>query len=126
MTSSPSVTGELDAHVPLSARVASCGTFSAATRSQTVLPVLRSRARTVYLCATRGCTPPSGAWEASSDAAAGTAVATKTRSPQTTGEADPRPGISTFQRTFFVSLHSTGGLAVFDTPVALGPRHWPQ
>ena len=37
--------------------------------------------------------------------------------------ADPRPGISTFQRTFFVSLHSSGGFANFDTPVAYGPRH---
>jgi len=27
---------------------------------------------------------------------------------------------------FFVSLHSTGGVAVFETPVAYGPRHWGQ
>jgi hypothetical protein len=38
----------------------------------------------------------------------------------------PRPGISTFQRTFFASLHSTGGLAVADAPVFKGPRHCPQ
>jgi hypothetical protein len=48
----------------------------------------------------------------------GTAVVTNTRSPQTIGDEDPRPGISTFHRTFFVSLHSDGGSAVVDTPVA--------
>ena len=44
----------------------------------------------------------------------------------TTGEPDPRPGTSTFQRTFRVSLHSVGGFAVLDAPVACGPRHWGQ
>jgi hypothetical protein len=53
-------------------------------------------------------------------------VSRYTRSPQTTGEAEPRPGISIFQRTFFVSLHSVGGVAVRDTPVMCGPRHWAQ
>src|ERR1700750_2420861 len=48
------------------------------------------------------------------------------RSPQTIGDADPRPGISTFQRMFFVSLHSSGGSAVRETPVAYGPRHCGQ
>src|SRR5213593_4362174 len=43
-----------------------------------------------------------------------------------TGDEEPRPGISTFQRMFFVSLHSVGGLASFDTPVAYGPRHCGQ
>src|SRR5580765_5649823 len=43
-----------------------------------------------------------------------------------TGEEEPRPGISTFQRMFFVSLHSVGGLACFETPVAYGPRHCGQ
>ena len=43
-----------------------------------------------------------------------------------TGDAEPRPGISTFQRMFFVSLHSSGGVAVVDTPVACGPRHCGQ
>ena len=43
-----------------------------------------------------------------------------------TGDDEPRPGISTFQRMFFVSLHSMGGLACFDTPVAYGPRHCGQ
>src|SRR5437868_5867881 len=56
----------------------------------------------------------------------GTAVMRYTRSPHTTGEAEPRPGTSIFQRTFFVSLHSIGGCAVFETPVANGPRHCPQ
>ena len=66
----------------------------------------------------------------SCDAAAstplGTAVSRKIRSPQTTGDAEPRPGISTFHLTFFVSLHSIGGSAVFDTPLAYGPRHCGQ
>src|SRR5882672_2735530 len=56
----------------------------------------------------------------------GTADRRNKRSPQMTGDADPRPGISTFQRMFFVSLHSTGGVAVFETPVAYGPRHCGQ
>src|SRR6185436_1499006 len=43
-----------------------------------------------------------------------------------TGDEEPRPGISTFQRMFFVSLHSVGGLACFETPVACGPRHCGQ
>ena len=68
-----------------------------------------------------------GAWRVfAGGTCVGTAVSTKTRSPQTTGDADPRPGISTFQRMFFVSLHSRGGLAVGDTPVANGPRHCAQ
>jgi hypothetical protein len=46
----------------------------------------------------------------------GTAVVTNTRSPHTTGDEEPRPGISTFQRMFFVSLYSTGGSAVVETP----------
>mgnify|MGYP003693543021 CR=1 FL=1 len=41
----------------------------------------------------------------------GTAESTKMRSPHTTGVPEPRPGISTFQRTFLVSLHSVGGSA---------------
>jgi hypothetical protein len=27
---------------------------------------------------------------------------------------------------FFVSLHSSGGLALLETPLAYGPRHWGQ
>jgi hypothetical protein len=42
------------------------------------------------------------------------------------GEDDPRPGISTFQRMFWDSLHFTGGFAVVDTPVMAGPRHCGQ
>ena len=53
----------------------------------------------------------------------GTAVSTKMRSPHTTGVEEPLPGISTFQRTFFVSLHSSGGVACGATPVMSGPRH---
>ena len=50
------------------------------------------------------------------------AVRRKILSPQMTGEALPLPGIDTFQRMFFVSLHSTGGLPFAATPVASGPR----
>src|SRR5687768_7850333 len=48
------------------------------------------------------------------------------RSPQTTGEDEPRPGISIFHLMFLVSLHSRGGVACRDTPVAYGPRHCGQ
>ena len=48
------------------------------------------------------------------------------RSFQTTGDDEPRPGISTFHLMFFVSLHSIGGFAVRDTPVMSGPRHCAQ
>ena len=70
--------------------------------------------------------PPRGACEAAPSRPIGTAVSTKMRSPQMTGDADPRPGISTFQRTFFVSLHSVGGVADCETPLAYGPRHCGQ
>jgi hypothetical protein len=42
------------------------------------------------------------------------------------GDADPRPGISIFHLMFLVSLHWSGGVAVFETPVAYGPRHCGQ
>ena len=70
--------------------------------------------------------PPRGACEAVPSRPIGTADSTNIRSPQITGEDDPRPGISTFQRTFFVSLHSVGGLADLETPLAYGPRHCGQ
>ena len=38
----------------------------------------------------------------------------------------PWPGSATFQRTFFFSLHSTGGFASGATPLARGPRHCGQ
>ena len=56
----------------------------------------------------------------------GIAVSRKMRSFQTTGDDEPRPGISTFHLMFFVSLHSIGGFAVRDTPVMSGPRHCAQ
>ena len=43
-----------------------------------------------------------------------------------TGVPAPRPGISFFQRMFFVSVHSSGGFATRETPVPSGPRHWGQ
>src|SRR5215212_11477558 len=54
------------------------------------------------------------------------AVKTNRRSPQTTGDDEPRPGTSFCHRMFFVSLHSTGGSARLETPLAYGPRHWGQ
>src|SRR5712691_506552 len=74
----------------------------------------------------RGRMPPRGACEAAPSRPIGTADRTNIRSPQTTGEADPRPGISTFHRTFFVSLQSDGGLADWETPLAYDPRHCGQ
>ena len=64
-----------------------------------------------------GSTPPRGACDSATLVPAGIAVRTKTRSPQMTGEAEPRPGISTFQRTFFV--RSTRGADLPD-----GRCHW--
>src|SRR5262245_1026338 len=112
-----------DAYVPFSACDASFGTHSRAVRSQMTWPLFRSSAITTNRCRGCGCTPPCGVWEAVPVRPAGIAVSTNTLSPHTTGEADPRPGISVFQRTFFVSLHSIGGSAVRETPVAYGPRH---
>src|SRR6186713_148213 len=45
------------------------------------------------------------------------------RSPQTIGEDDPRPGISTFHRMLVDSLHWSGGSAFVAMPLACGPRH---
>ena len=39
------------------------------------------------------------------------------------GEEWPFPGSEIFQRIFFVSLHSMGGCASGEAPVASGPRH---
>src|SRR4051812_15337630 len=104
-------------HVPHCGCDPSCGVCSKATRSQIVLPVLRSSAITVNLCGTRALAPR-GSCDVTPPATTGTALSTKTRSPQTTGVPEPRPAISTFHLMFFVSLHSTGGSAVRDTPVA--------
>ena len=51
------------------------------------------------------------------------AVSTKTLSLQTIGLAVPFPSIGTFHWMFFSSLHSVGGVADEETPVASGPRH---
>ena len=69
---------------------------------------------------------PRAAWASASLAPTGTAVDTKSRSPQMTGVPAPRPGITFFHRMFLVSLHSTGGFASLETPVPSGPRHWGQ
>src|SRR4030095_14915258 len=114
-----------DDHVPHCGCEPSCGVCSYAVRSQIVFPVLRSSAITTNLCGTFALAPR-GSCEAAPPATAGTAERTNTLSPQMTGVPDPRPGISTFQRTFFVSLHSRGGSAVLETPVAYGPRHCGQ
>jgi enterochelin esterase-like enzyme len=44
-------------------------------------------------------------------------------SRQTIGLLLPAPAIGTFQRRFFVALHSSGGLAAGASPVPSGPRH---
>jgi hypothetical protein len=58
---------------------------------------------------------------------AGTALARRMRSPQTTGLEWPRPGMAVFQRMFLPdsTFHSVGG-APTPTPLAEGPRNWGQ
>ena len=48
--------------------------------------------------------PPRGACDAAASSPTGTAESTNSRSPQITGDDEPRPGISTFQRMLVVSL----------------------
>src|SRR6185503_6376075 len=54
------------------------------------------------------------------------AVVSQMRSPWTTGDDHPFPGIATFQRTFFVSLHVSGSPCSSDTPCPVGPRNCGQ
>ena len=77
---------------------------------------------------TAGCAPEGSgvAFGRGTGFAMGTAVVTITRSSQTIGELEPRPGTATFHRTFRVSLHSTGGRACGASPVDSGPRHCGQ
>src|SRR5688572_28068803 len=107
-----------------------------AARSQTVFPVARSIARTMKRCGSRSSdrsfpfpfSPFSGAPPFFSLPASptGTAVETKMRSPQTTGDALPRPGIATFQTMPFAGLQETGGVASGEIPFPVGPRQWCQ
>src|SRR5262245_43735303 len=50
------------------------------------------------------------------------AVVTITRSPQTMGEDQPNPGISAFQATLEVALHSIGMPVSEEMPCPVGPR----
>ena len=126
ITCSPSVMAELDAQVPLSLCDASCGSASRAVCCHTILPSFRLIAMITKRCTPRTGSPPRGACGSPTSPPAGTAVNRKTRSPQTTGDAEPRPGISIFQRRFFDSLHSAGGVADAETPLICGPRHCGQ
>ena len=54
------------------------------------------------------------------------AVSRKTLLFQMMGVEFPFPSIATFHRMFFLSPHLRGGVAVFETPFASGPRHWCQ
>ncbi|MXY23265.1 MAG: ABC transporter permease [Acidobacteria bacterium] len=111
-------------------------------------PVSRSKARTMNRCARTSCGPrrpprpprsprlprrSARAWRCGGSGVSsgtgspnGTAVRRKTLSSHTIGEADPRPGTSTFQATCSVSLQVSGGSACRETPLASGPRHCPQ
>src|SRR5206468_3727477 len=51
-----------------------------------------------------------------------TADVTKTRSPQTTGDDQPRPGTSTFQTTFWSGPQVSGSVAASATPACSPPR----
>src|SRR5688572_32400805 len=59
----------------------------------------------------------------SAPASPGTALVTYRVSRHTIGLLLPSPGSATFHLTFFVSLHSSGGLAAGASPVPSGPRH---
>src|SRR5882724_4028553 len=54
------------------------------------------------------------------------AVVRNTRSPQTIGEDQPRPGISTFHATFSVADQWSGKFVLVATPRAPGPRNCGQ
>jgi hypothetical protein len=53
-------------------------------------------------------------------------VVTKTRSPQTTGDEWPFPGIGIFQATFSVPLQRVGTSVSAERPSPCGPRHMGQ
>jgi hypothetical protein len=55
-----------------------------------------------------------------------TAVVTNTRSRQTMGDDQPRPGIDTAQPTFFVADQDTGSDDASATPALLAPRNCGQ
>src|SRR5688500_19440865 len=52
-----------------------------------------------------------------------TAEVTNTRSPQTIGDDQPRPGRSAVQATRSVADHETGSVASSAMPAPLGPRN---
>src|SRR5262245_23935114 len=125
-TCSPSVTGVGDAYEP-SGRVVWCGIALLTALRQSSLPLARSKASTTNSCSSIGRNSASGlrrvvpAGAPTSFLPVETAVATKTCSPQTIGDASPFPGSGAFQRTFFVSLHSIGGDPLA-APLPPGPR----
>jgi hypothetical protein len=111
--------------------VPSCGFSSFTVRCQRSFPSLRPYASTTKSYAdaagvTAGWLLAGDDARGASDFAEGTALVRITRSSHTTGVLLPTPGTSIFQRTFFVSLHSTGGFASGASPVASGPRHCGQ
>src|SRR6187455_3120466 len=98
MSTSPSVTTEGEAQVPLSVCAPSCGVSCLTFRSQATRPSLRLNAMTTKRCAALGLTPPLGACDSARGTFQGIAVVMYTLSPQTTGDDEPRPGTSAFQR----------------------------
>ena len=110
MTCSPSVTAELDAKVPLSLCEASCGSASRAVCSQTTLPSSdRSPSRRSGARRERAARRAARAHRRRPSPPARRSARRRDR-PRRSATPEPRPGISTFQRTFFVSLHSVGGV----------------
>ena len=63
---------------------------------------------------------------ARSDFPSSVAVVSQMRSPWTTGDDQPFPGIATFQRTFLFSLHVNGSPVSSETPCPVGPRNCGQ
>jgi hypothetical protein len=127
------VTGDADAQLP-SMWVPSLGAVFRTARRHIVPPVARSIAMTTNsttwlgLCPSccrhsGSCASASRTFSGSTDSSVLTAVTRKMRSFQMIGVDSPSPGIGAFQRMFFRSLHSSGGVPCGATPSARGPRH---
>src|SRR5438093_13295081 len=98
--------------------------------SQRTLPDPKSRQRTFHSCSGRGASrrapPKYSPFLGGSTWPELIAVVRNTFSPQTIGDAQPRPGISVFHETFSVLDHRSGRFVLVLTPRAPGPRNCGQ
>src|SRR5262249_4852279 len=103
------------------------GTPWCAASSHRILPVALSRHRTRQVWTELSSTDSTSPYcpVRSFCAAVLTAVVRKTRSPQTTGQEWPSPGMDVFQRTLrpVVTSHVAGGNWPSATPEAFRPRN---